>query len=155
MQLLERFQQYAADFEKTYLDDDWSRLDQYFLEDATYDTVGVSAESGFGGLAEGRAAIYAKIRASLDRFDRRFDSRKLEITAPPEIGESSVTLHWVATYTLEGAPDLRLPGIETANYEGDLIRSLIDTYTSETADYLAGWMKEHGKNLPQETPSNS
>ena len=33
MELVERFQKYAEDFEKTYVDDDWSRIAPYFTED--------------------------------------------------------------------------------------------------------------------------
>ena len=32
----ETFFAYAADFEKSYLDDDWSRLARHFREDAVY-----------------------------------------------------------------------------------------------------------------------
>ena len=36
MTIVERFLAYATDFEKTLADDDWSRLRQYFSEDAVY-----------------------------------------------------------------------------------------------------------------------
>ena len=36
MSIVERFMAYAADFEKTLADDSWSRLPQYFSEDAVY-----------------------------------------------------------------------------------------------------------------------
>jgi hypothetical protein len=34
--LTQRFEAYAADFELTFVDDDWSRLEQYFTDDAVY-----------------------------------------------------------------------------------------------------------------------
>ena len=37
---LECFAAYAADFEKTFKDDDWSRLERYFAPDATYQVKG-------------------------------------------------------------------------------------------------------------------
>ena len=36
MSIVERFVAYAADFEKTLADDDWSRLSQHFSENAVY-----------------------------------------------------------------------------------------------------------------------
>ena len=33
------FMDYAAAFEQTYIDDDWSRLTQYFSEDASYEAL--------------------------------------------------------------------------------------------------------------------
>ena len=36
MDPLQRFGEYAADFEKTFEDDDWSRLNAYFDENASY-----------------------------------------------------------------------------------------------------------------------
>ena len=36
MSRVARFEAYADDFEVTYVDDDWSRLEQYFTEDVIY-----------------------------------------------------------------------------------------------------------------------
>ena len=47
MDTLSRFMEYAADFEKTLGDDDWTRLRRYFADDAVYE---VKAE-GFRTLA--------------------------------------------------------------------------------------------------------
>ncbi|HME70466.1 MAG TPA: hypothetical protein VKM54_11450, partial [Myxococcota bacterium] len=38
--LLQRFVEYAQAFEKTYVDDDWTRLEPYFAPDAVYRVVG-------------------------------------------------------------------------------------------------------------------
>jgi len=68
---LECFGAYAADFEQTYKDDDWSRLDRYFAPDATYQVKG----DPFTTNLKGREAIFKGIKKSLDGFDRRFVTR--------------------------------------------------------------------------------
>ena len=68
---LECFGAYAADFEQTYKDDDWSRLDRYFAPDATYQVKG----EPFTTNLKGREAIFKGIKKSLDGFDRRFATR--------------------------------------------------------------------------------
>ncbi len=37
MSILERYQAYAAAFEESYVDDDWSRIGPYFTENAVYE----------------------------------------------------------------------------------------------------------------------
>jgi hypothetical protein len=39
-QAMKVFMDYAAAFEQTYIDDDWSRLTRYFSEDASYEVRG-------------------------------------------------------------------------------------------------------------------
>ncbi len=48
MDPLQRFAAYAADFEKTYQDDDWKRLEGYFAEDAVYEVMGAARGSSSG-----------------------------------------------------------------------------------------------------------
>jgi hypothetical protein len=64
MNLVDRYQAYAADFERTFVDDDWSRLEQYFTEDATYST------PANGMLVSGRKMKYAETYV-LPRTGRR------------------------------------------------------------------------------------
>jgi len=55
------FMDYAAAFEQTYVDDDWTRLTPFFSEDATYEVRG-------GPLAcrlSGRDAILAGLKKSI------------------------------------------------------------------------------------------
>ena len=144
MDPLARFNAYTHDFEKTYVDDDWERLEAHFTEDAVYEVVGLPA---FGGKAEGRDAVFAQLKSSLDGFDRRCASRRLRLLRPPEIDANTVTVHWAAVYTVPGAPDLRIEGTETASYASDRIRHLIDTYASDVAAAFEGWRREHGDRL--------
>ena len=53
MGILERYQAYADAFEQSYEDDDWSRIEQYFTEDAVYE-----GEPD----ARGRDAVLAKLK---------------------------------------------------------------------------------------------
>ena len=80
-QALQVFMDYAAAFEDTYADDDWSRVTSFFPEDATYEVRG-------GPLAcksTGREEVFAGLKKSLDGLDRRCDDRKLELTDGPNI----------------------------------------------------------------------
>jgi hypothetical protein len=144
MDPLARFNAYTHDFEKTYVDDDWGRLEAHFTEDAVYEVVGFPA---FGGKAEGRDAVFVQLKGSLDRFDRRCASRRLRLLRPPEVDANTVTVHWAAVYTVPGAPDLRIEGTETVSYAGDRIRHLIATYASDVAAAFEGWHREHGDRL--------
>lgn len=65
---LKVFMDYAAAFEQTYVDDDWSRLVPFFSEDARYEVRG-------GPLAceiSGRETIFAGLKRSIDGFNRRW-----------------------------------------------------------------------------------
>lgn len=79
MGTLESFLSYAAEFEKSYADDDWSRLERFFADDAVY-----RVESNrFGCELTGPDAILAGMKKSLDGFDRRFDTREIAVQGAP------------------------------------------------------------------------
>jgi hypothetical protein len=48
LNLLERFAAHARDFVRTFIDDEWSHLEQYFPIHATYETVGECEERFIG-----------------------------------------------------------------------------------------------------------
>lgn len=123
MDHVEGFLQYAAAFERAYATDDWSAIEPFFAEDAVYETV---AQAPFGSRTEGREAIKAFFRKSCNTFDRRFDSRKVELLEGPQDRDGAVWCRWAATYSLAGAPDLRMEGEETAHIESGRIRHLQD-----------------------------
>jgi hypothetical protein len=60
MSIVQRFMAYAADFEKTLADDDWSRLARYFSPDAVYRV----ESSLFGCELTGHDAIFSGSAAS-------------------------------------------------------------------------------------------
>ncbi len=121
--IMQHFLDFAAGFEKTFADDDWTRLECYFAEDASYSVTGGPP---LGGCWEGRSALLAHLQDSLNELDRRLDVRKTEILGAPTIEASSIAFDWRGTYELAGKPDLVIEGRETAVYRGGVIHSLED-----------------------------
>lgn len=144
MNKTERFAQYAEDFEKTYADDDWSRLRQHFTDDAVYETVG---DEAFAGRAEGLDALLDRLQSAVNGFDRKFATRNLELKGDLEERPDSVFLSWEATYTVPDAPALTLAGTEEAVFDGDRIKHLKDTFRPEIGAAVAAWMEKHGTKL--------
>jgi len=144
MNIIDRFTAYAAAFEDAYAGDDWAKLDPFFTEDAVYETF---AEPPFGGSIAGREAIKAHFKQICTAFDRRFDSRAVELLTPPVDRGGTVWFRWAAIYTLAGAPALRMEGEETAVFEGDRIRRLEDRMPPATVQSTQAYLAEHGAKL--------
>lgn len=145
MKPVDVFGRYAMAFEEVVRLDDWSVLEPFFTEDAVYETFGAGP---FSGRREGRGAVFAYLKESLDGFDRRFDAREAPtIIEGPKADADSVWIRWRVTYTVGGAPPLVLEGEETAVMEGDRIRRLEDRFTDEMVARLEGWMQRHGDTL--------
>ncbi len=138
MSIADRYQAYAQAFEQSYEDDDWSRIDEFFTEDAAYE----------GGQedAHGREAVLAKLKGGVDAFDRRMDRRTPEFQTPTVEGDT-LTMRWTVTYTLAACPDLVISGVETALFEGDRIKLLRDTFDPEAEKAMGEWMTAHGAAL--------
>lgn len=135
--LIARFAAYAEDFERSYADDDWSRLEQYFTEDATYST------PANGVRVPGRRNLLAVLRAAVSGFDRRCDSRTLVTTRGPREEGDQVSREWQATFTLAGAPDITVAGSERAVFRGDRILLLEVVLEPETLARLMRYREEH------------
>ena len=144
MDPVQRFSEYAEAFEDVFKSDDWSLLEPYFSEDAVYETI---AEGPFAGRQDGRDAVFAQLKQTLDTFDRRFDSRTLDLQEGPLLREGKAWIRWRVTYAKAGAPDLVLEGEETAEFEGDRIRRLEDRFTEASARGALEWMGAHGAKL--------
>ena len=138
MSILERFQAYADAFEQSYGDDDWSRIEPFFTEDAVYE--------GDPEDATGREAVLAKLKGGVDGFDRRMDSRSPNFETP-NIDGSTLTMKWAVSYGKSGLPDLVISGVETAVFEGDRISRLRDDFDPEAQKAMAEWMAAHGGSL--------
>lgn len=138
MGIADRYQAYADAFEQAYVDDDWSRIEQFFTEDAVYE--GAPQE------ARGRDAVIATLKGGVDAFDRRMDSRTPDFQTPTVDG-NTLTMLWKVTYTKDGCPDLVISGSETAVFEGDRIALLRDDFDSDTQAAMGVWMADHGAKL--------
>ncbi len=137
MGIPERDHAYAEAFEESYEDDDWSRIEQYFTEDAVYEG---------DPDARGRDAVLAKLKSGVDAFDRRMDSRTPDFQEPSVEGDT-LTMKWKVTYTKAGAPDLAISGLEQAIFEGDRIKLLRDVFDPEAEKAMGEWMQQHGASL--------
>jgi hypothetical protein len=135
-----RFAQYAAAFEETFAHDDWSRLEPYFTEGATYVATG---QPPLGGRWQGRGAVLGQLKQALDDLDRRFDTRGVELIGTPKIGEKTFEMAWRATYEKEGCPDLVFAGTERATFEGDCIQLLEDLMEEGTDLKIQAYLEQH------------
>ena len=139
MGVMEEFGAYAAAFEETFRDDDWNRLRKYFDDAAVYEVSG----AGFDCRLEGPDAILSGLKKSLDGFDRRFDSRKIDLVSEPELTDDSMQVDWTVTYTLGDAPSLVLRGHTEARLADGRIRWMRDSYTDEMSAEAAEWVGKH------------
>ena len=137
MSIQDRYQAYADAFEESYVDDDWSRIEQYFTEDAVYEG---------DPEAIGRAAVLAKLKSGVDSFDRKMDKRTPDFQTPSVEG-NTLQMKWTVTYQKAGAPDLAISGRETAVFEGERISRLRDDFDPEAEQAMGAWMGEHGATL--------
>jgi len=136
-----QFSNYAQAFEVALVTDDWQPVGQYFTEDAT-----VEVDSKlFGSHTQGRENILAYFRRSVERFDRRFDSREpLELSAPT-LKDGGVYFPWIVTYRRKNLPPLELKGEEWDWYQDGLIARHLERLSNEQE--VAAWMAEYGKQL--------
>lgn len=140
MTLTEKLFAYAADFEKTFVDDDWSRLEPHFSEDVVYEVLNAAS---FSTRLAGRAAVFAGLRKSISGFDRRCDGRRLAVRRGPEERGNEVELDWEVTYSKQGAPDLLVEGTSLARFDGGRICYLRDSYPNGLNERVGAWIRAH------------
>jgi hypothetical protein len=140
MDIREKFLMYAGDFEKTLADDDWSRLQQYFCDDALYE---VRAQS-FGCKLEGPKAIFKGIKKSLDGFDRKFAGRDINLTSVPQVEGDEMRTTWEVTYHQSGWSDFILRGKSLVRYRDGKIAYMCDSYDPSVERELADWQQTNG-----------
>lgn len=143
MPTLESFLRYAADFEQTLADDDWTRLECHFADDAVYRVEG----AGFDCQLEGPQAIFAGMKRSLDGFDRAFAAREIALRGEPEVEGDELRAEWTVTYHGEGWPDFVLRGRSFARLRDGRIALLVDSYDENVASEFADWSRETGVRL--------
>lgn len=140
MDNLPLFMKYAADFEKTLADDDWTRLRQYFAADAVYEV----KSDGFPCKLTGPDAIFKGIKKSLDGFDRKFDGRTIDITKGPELDGDVLRMDWAVTYRKAGKSPYVLRGSSEVRYRDGKIAQLTDSYDASVGAQAAAWMQQNG-----------
>jgi ketosteroid isomerase-like protein len=143
MSLIDRFQAYADAFEVYYQNGDPKVLEPFFTEDAVYETI---ADPPLAGVLEGREQVFEGLARSLASFDKRFETRALEVIEGPEERDGAVWIRWRVTYTAPGAPPFAMEGEETASFEGERIRRLEDRMP-EAGKRSLEWMGAHGAKL--------
>lgn len=141
------FMEYAAAFEQTYVDDNWSRLAPFFSEDATYEVRG-------GPLAcriSGRDAIFAGLKKSIDGLDRRSADRQIDLTDGPNVtGTDSgqeLNVGWRVSYQYGDAPKMVLPGRSVFTIADGVIVAMRDEYDEKEMEDVVAWMLTHGEGL--------
>jgi hypothetical protein len=145
MGLADRYREYAQAFEDAYADDDWSRLEAYFTEDAVYD-----GGEGPDDVVRGRGPLLERLKAGVDAFDRRFDTRQLRFVDGPKEDSGRVRVKWEFEGTKSGLPALVICGTETAEFEGDRIKLLRDEFDAEARAVVEAWINRHGAFLRDE-----
>ena len=121
-----RFFEYAEAFERAYASGDWSVLEEYFTEDATYEIV---TPEGVGSIQKGRKQILEFFDWMTASFDKRFEERRLVSIDPPKVGDQAVELHGAGVYRLPSGERCHLVMHETAYFEDGRIRRLVDELT--------------------------
>ena len=137
-----RFTDYVIDFERSFRDDDWSRIEPYFAADAVYEV----RNTNFDCRLEGPRAIVEGFKTSLDGFDRRLE-RSLRLTEGPHERDDRVTFVWVGRYVRRGAPPLVISARQTARYLNGRIAALSDEYLPEHGERIAEWLERYGEGL--------
>jgi len=135
MDNLAHFLAYAGDFEKTYKDDDWKRLERYFAADAVYEVRGL----GLDCRLQGPQAIFAGIKKSLDHFDRTFATREIAVTSGPEVDGDAMRVGWTVTYGRETVEPLPLRGRTEVRFRDGKIAYLGDSYDASMEKDAAEW----------------
>jgi hypothetical protein len=145
MDAIARFREYAAAFEDVVKSEQLARLEPFFAEDAVYEVI---AGPPLGGRHAGRAAVLAHLERSLAGFDRRFDSRTLEILEGPRLRDGAVWFRWRSSYSSPGLPELVFDGEESVRFEGERIVRLEDRIPPEMSAIVEHWLSRYGGRLP-------
>lgn len=141
---LETFLAYAADFERSFVDDDWTRCEKYFAEDGVYEVTGLSA---FACRLQGPKPILEGMKKSVDTLDRKLDSRKIDVLGEVAENGNAVDVDWKVTYTLGEAPPFELVGHSHGEVVDGKIVRLVDSYTDEMDEAAVSWIQEHASGL--------
>ncbi|MCU7810296.1 MAG: hypothetical protein KZQ77_03540 [Candidatus Thiodiazotropha sp. (ex Notomyrtea botanica)] len=142
MNLIDRFNSFAADFEACVADDQWDRLEVYFAENATYWNIG-----GPDPRVKGCSEILNYLKNDVSNNDRQFDSRTLEALSEPTVVGKKLSRNWRCTFKCAGVPDLVVEGEARYEFDGELICSLEEEVTPDSLARYIAWMNDYGSRL--------
>ena len=114
MSIPDRYVAYALAFREARATDDWSVVESFFTEDAVYD---VLFDPPLGGHFEGRSAILAYFKASVDHYNRRFESREGAFIDGPRQDGDTVWTRGRVVCRAAGVPDWVIELEESAQFE--------------------------------------
>ncbi|MEM8659724.1 MAG: hypothetical protein AAGF35_02455 [Pseudomonadota bacterium] len=141
MEALDRFSQYAVDFEKTYKDDNWQRLEPHFHEKVVYEVCNMP----FHCKLSGRDAVFNGIRKSLDGFDRRCQ-RALQPPAVMKVEGNKVLINAGVRYS-QGDSEITSTLWEVVTMKDGRIRHLMDIYSPGDDQRYLRWIAESSRDL--------
>ena len=142
MSNIDIFNNFAAAFELAVEDDNWSRLEEYLAEDATYLNVG-----GPDPKSEGCKNVVRFLKKDVANTDKKFDTRTLIAITETKAEGDRLSRSWRSTYTLEGAPNLVVEGEARYRFENNLIKEVEEEATNESMQNLGKWMDRYGEKL--------
>jgi hypothetical protein len=140
MSIQDLYQAYEDAFEESFVDDDWSRVERCFAEDAVHES---------DPFATGRAAVIAKLKAGVDGFDRKMDTRSAAFHSHVVTGNTFEN-HWTVTYQKAGAPDLTISGRQILVFDDNLISRFRGVWDPDARTAMNEWMATNGSVLQQD-----
>ena len=134
--------EFATDFEIAYNDDCWDNVSLHFTEGAIYEIKNTS----FACRLEGRDAIIAGFKKSLNGFDRHLTRRMWVVEGPYETS-AKLSFVWHGVYSATGIPPLELSARQTLNFNGKKITHLTDDYLPGYGESARRWIEDHRPDL--------
>lgn len=140
MDALQLFGAYAADFEETFVDDDWGRISNRFDPNIIYLVTG----SPYDCELTGRDAVLAGLKKALNGFDRRFENREISANGQPGVEPGKVTFPVNCLYEKNKLPALKFALTEKVEFNSEGLITLIHDDYPDGQDHVNEWL-DHNK----------
>jgi hypothetical protein len=88
---------------------------------------------------KGPEAIARGLKKSLDGFDRKFETRTIDLIGEPQVGGDEMRMQWKVVYTVAGCEPYVLEGRSTVRARDGRIVYLADHYDAAADEYLERW----------------
>ena len=142
LKLTAKLLHYASDFEIAYKTDMWNEVAGHFTSDAVYEV----RNTDFSCRIEGRNAIVAGFKKSLDGFDRHLKRTMHVVDGPSEDGDK-LSFVWFGRYSHAGVPPLELSARQTLLFNDDKIKLLVDEFLPTYGENARTWIESHRPDL--------